>query len=375
MKKSLRKCLLLAAMLAPLCGASAQETPFEGTNFVKMAADESDFAGRCFFTGYTTSSKKYYFLNALSESGYYTATEFTPTGGRVTEEPEGAILFNIENVDGKYAFKNTTSKKYIKNAGNNTYAITEVDAAGEAGTLATISTDGKVETITFDCGEGNNNNLLKLNGSANPKRFSSYASGQTAVQLYRQVYTREGLTAGNFGTMCLPFGGKVSGAELYAIEAKQMDGEEVKSISLVKVEKAVAGQPYIFKATGTELVVKYEGDAEVTPPSEGVNGLVGSLEAKNVDEGMYLISGNQVKKVGSAGGHIKANRCYINMANVPNAPASAGAFIFSFGNGTDAIQAIKAGNSGTNAIYDLSGRRVKAAKKGLYIVNGKKIIK
>ena len=31
-------------------------------------------------------------------------------------------------------------------------------------------------------------------------------------------------------------------------------------------------------------------------------------------------------------------------------------------------------NRGKGAIYDLSGRRIEKAKKGLYIINGKKVL-
>ena len=42
--------------------------------------------------------------------------------------------------------------------------------------------------------------------------------------------------------------------------------------------------------------------------------------------------------------------------------------------GEDAIQTVKAGNE-QNVIFDLAGRRVQQAQKGVYIVNGRKIIR
>ena len=49
------------------------------------------------------------------------------------------------------------------------------------------------------------------------------------------------------------------------------------------------------------------------------------------------------------------------------------AFTFSFEDVEDAIRAIESENSNLE-IYDIAGRRVQKAQKGLYIVNGKKVM-
>ena len=47
---------------------------------------------------------------------------------------------------------------------------------------------------------------------------------------------------------------------------------------------------------------------------------------------------------------------------------------FVFGDEETAIKSVEAENA-SEAIYDLSGRRVSKALKGLYIINGKKVVK
>ena len=49
-------------------------------------------------------------------------------------------------------------------------------------------------------------------------------------------------------------------------------------------------------------------------------------------------------------------------------------FLFEEDGTTTGINALETETPGTQAIYDLSGRRVGKAQKGLYIVNGKKVI-
>ncbi len=61
-------------------------------------------------------------------------------------------------------------------------------------------------------------------------------------------------------------------------------------------------------------------------------------------------------------------------------PANTGAesrfLVFNFGDDTEtAIEGIEAENTADAVVYDLAGRRVQKAQKGLYIVNGKKVIK
>ena len=40
----------------------------------------------------------------------------------------------------------------------------------------------------------------------------------------------------------------------------------------------------------------------------------------------------------------------------------------------DAITDLKTDNNGKNALYDLQGRQVKTARKGIYVTNGKKAV-
>ena len=111
--------------------------------------------------------------------------------------------------------------------------------------------------------------------------------------------------------------------------------------------------------------------AEIIASAEAVTGneLVGHFFAANVADALVLniVNGNIGFYSLSATGTLAANRAYINK-------------------GTNNIQAMQlvAGNAtgiqdvttktGENKVFDLQGRRVQNAQKGLYIVNGKKVI-
>ena len=72
-----------------------------------------------------------------------------------------------------------------------------------------------------------------------------------------------------------------------------------------------------------------------------------------------------------------AFRVYNNKAylNLPASVAGARALYFSFGGGATGIFETENGEQKTENCYDLSGRRVQKAQKGIYIVNGQKVVR
>lgn len=184
-------------------------------------------------------------------------------------------------------------------------------------------------------------------------------------------YDREPVTAGNYGTICLPgtvAAGNHTPATIYRITEKKSDGS---AIVLEEVTGDMeAGIPYIFR---TELpyfdCYQTESSTVANPGSD--NGLIGSFEGTEVDEGKYLLSNNKVSLCGT-GCSIGPNRAYISLDDVKSLPATAGAKRVTIGmDGGTGIEALARVD---NAVwYDLLGNRVQQPSKGLYICNGKKV--
>ena len=136
-----------------------------------------------------------------------------------------------------------------------------------------------------------------------------------------------------------------------------------------------------FVLVGTENKATLTiGDAAAI---EGENALTGTntgiqlTSGENDNHASYLVFGVNNGTVGfykpaSALTSIAANKAYINASEISNQ-----AIALNFGNTVTGINAATLINGENNApIYDLSGRRVWApVKGGLYIQNGKKIIK
>ena len=125
-------------------------------------------------------------------------------------------------------------------------------------------------------------------------------------------YTRN-VTAGDFGTLCLPFGGTVEGAELYELVKAETDG-----VLLGSVNKLEAGVPYIFKATADQIAAYC--DATVADEAGNHNGLYGTFDDNTVvANGNYIIHENALCEV-TATSWVNANRAWVVMTEVPTEP-------------------------------------------------------
>ena len=117
--------------------------------------------------------------------------------------------------------------------------------------------------------------------------------------------------------------------------------------------------------------VEFFGVAEAGTPKEGL--LTGVYEDTKITSG-YVLQ-NLDNKVAfylvDSEITVPANRCYLDLDNNVSAPVKA----LAFPDGTlTSISEIQAADEKA-VIYDLSGRRVSKATKGIYIINGKKVIK
>ena len=123
-------------------------------------------------------------------------------------------------------------------------------------------------------------------------------------------YTRT-VTAGNYGTLCLPFGGTITGAVLY-----ECVGRETGKVYLGSVTTLAAGVPYIFQATATELAVYSDG---TTAPAGNHNGLYGTFTDNTpVESGNYIISKGKMLAPCGTGCYVNANRAYVVMDEIPD---------------------------------------------------------
>lgn len=192
------------------------------------------------------------------------------------------------------------------------------------------------------------------------------------------TYTRS-TTEGKFGTICLPFNATVTGATVYKIVSKTVDGgDNLTGINLEEVNSLEAGKAYIFKGTGSDLVATYSGSYTAATDANGMLGNLSSTKAA-VPENNYIVKDNQIRKVVSGGSGVTVGqyKAYITLTGI-NVAQARGIDFIAFNDGeqeqeTDGINAVKL-NAENGATYNLAGQRVSKDYKGIVIVNGKKMV-
>lgn len=172
-------------------------------------------------------------------------------------------------------------------------------------------------------------------------------------------------------TLAPPYGLNFESATKVAAYMASSVGDDV--ISLKKVTNVAAGEGVLIRSlTGDATEEEIAIDASITTKNDG-NKFVGVLEDTNITSGYVLnsVDGDVSFYAADAtnGTTVGANKAYLP------ATSSAKSLKITFDGettGINEIGAVKASKS--EAIFNLSGQRIAQPAKGLYIMNGKKVI-
>lgn len=205
--------------------------------------------------------------------------------------------------------------------------------------------------------------------------WDNTTSGAGAVTLNRTI--KEGVN-----TLVLPFSMTQAevesnfgtGSKVYVVSSYDATKE---NISFATHDGISANKPCLLKATaaGTSYTLADRTIVAGNPVLGGTNvTMTGTYAASlTVPQGNYIINGGMIYLVDS-NVTLKNTRAYITVAN----PSGARTLSSSFDNGTTTgIATLENGELKveTGTIYDLSGRKVNNLGKGIYVINGKKVIK
>ncbi len=157
---------------------------------------------------------------------------------------------------------------------------------------------------------------------------------------------------------------------------KALDFSAIEGLTAYIVKEQTADKAILTSVTATPaetgLVLKGEAGAEFTIPvatsATSIEGnlLVAAVTATAVDtKSVYVLDGDKFKVF--TGTEIPAGKAYL-----PKSGVGARLLEFVFGDAT-AIGSVNV-DVNVNQIYDLQGRRVKTPSKGVYVVDGKKVI-
>lgn len=171
-------------------------------------------------------------------------------------------------------------------------------------------------------------------------------------------------------------------AEVECQTYKMAGGELTVSKTYAAGSVVPAGQAVVIKASDSDevtfTVTPQAGEADAESQLLGVDAATTITETGFK---YYKLTLNANKDAGTAGFYFDknsnggtqinaaANKCYLR---IPAAQAAKSAFVF--GEETTGINAVSNEQMATDKVYNLSGQRVQKATKGIYIVNGKKVV-
>jgi len=295
------------------------------------------------------------------------ALKFTAVDGYTNTYKISAI--NVENGAERYI---TTGSTYT---GNNSQIRTTDDASKASWVkIQATATAGQFQLLNVSDGNkviaNNNNNDMYTANSAN---FTIAEASQASVSV--------NIDANKWATRIFPVApGTIEGITFYSCDA--IEGDKV---TLEEVATPEANKPYILRSSqAVNTSVSGWGTAGATSYTEGyltgvydTQKIAASVAATAEADGAYryvLQTQDAVQAFYKVDAEFTAtaNRVFLT---VPQAKTGGEvkALFFDFGDETGITETTEK-TEGSEAMFDLSGRRVSKAQKGLYIVNGKKVM-
>ncbi|MDY2975683.1 MAG: hypothetical protein SOR67_08130, partial [Alloprevotella sp.] len=323
------------------------------------------------------------YMCAATANAQMTMVESLDNPGVIFQLKEG------ETIDGQpgYKFLSYNTGYYTTNTRENgvlagvanSIKITASETAANLGyyTLKanrTGNTEGSgIGTYLYD-----NGNVVDRNGS--------YAANNCDWIIEEVTYLPVPInTTVGFGTLYSPVA--LKGEDTYYAQDQRLEfyygtrqevGDGKYKLNLTKLEGDIPAE--------TGFIVKYKGGvnettgcvymkiADSAPALPGRNELTGKLEtvAKPTSGTVYTLQNknNTLGLYKYTGANVKGGKAYYHLADGAAVPMG---FVFDFEGQTTGVESIEV-NADNQVIYDLSGRRVAKAGKGLYIINGKKVL-
>ena len=202
--------------------------------------------------------------------------------------------------------------------------------------------------------------------------YTNKASGNVGIGRIGVDCEAAYIPSAGYATYTTPNNVDFAGTGITAYKVSAIGDDKV---TLAEVTEAPAGTPLILQAdAGNYCLDIIASAAEVTGNKLEVSD--GSITTTDGTTVYALASKGEPAVVGfykvKAGVKVPAGKCYLSVAK-PTAPEAPEFLGFGDGN-TTGIKAIDNGQLTIDNVYNLNGQRVAQPTKGLYIVNGKKVI-
>ena len=317
-------------------------------------------------------SEKFYVLKCNHENRYVyvnTSNKMQWTGTAPTEYASNYVWqFEAGNAKNTVKIKSVHTQSYMNKVERGVQV-----SFGQQGVDAIIQKSTFVEgAYTFEVGAEDQGPHANISGGV----VSGWGNGAGANQ-YHFVEVSEfahtlNVGASGWATLVLGFNAEIpDGVEVFAVSQINETSATLEPVT----EILPANEAVLVNASEGSYSFAYTSESAEALPA---NKLMGTLFTTNVtpEAGItcYVLS-NPTEGLGFyraqlTDGHFQnnANKVYLPVANTTSQ-------VLKFNFGTTGIEGVETdNNSAKSVIYDLSGRRVNATSKGIYIQNGKKFI-
>ena len=282
-----------------------------------------------------------------SNSGKYYSSDET---WRLYEESNGGFSLSVTT---GYTLKSASFTYTANNKGVLKYNSTNYTSG------TSVSLSGTSASFTIGHTSGSSNGNIKITAIE-----VTYVSPTTTYYTSSPSITYDvTITVATWASFSSSHALDFTGTGVTAYIAKEKDASNVTLTPIVKVP-ANTGIVVNADAAGTYAIPVLSGAADAT-----TGNLLQPWLTAGTPGGTYytLAAGPTFKK--SSGGILAAGKAYLVM------PTSAPVLNVNLdGEGTTGIKEIDNGQLTIDNVYDLQGRRVAQPTKGLYIVNGKKVL-
>lgn len=325
-------------------------------------------------------------------------------GGWDYDNKAMTYMANDRNNDGNYNIKyNAEANANYAQA----FTFTKVD--GNNYKLSQIDEDGNVRYITDQKTGGYGNGTASIRTTTDESKAAAYkiiaTSTEGVYNIYNNVannyigsqdagvYTVNShidfkiveaekanvtgsLAAGKLATRIFPFTPEaIDGIKYYSVEETHLNGNETHIVP-VEVEEPVANTPYIlYNTTEDPIDITQSGFGTATKDVYSAGALTGVYTDSEIaaDAGNYILqTQHDVQAFYLVSGSARTATPYRAYLTAPGAGAR---IAISFDNETTGINGVNATEKKFDGtVYDLSGRKVAQPARGLYIVNGKKVV-
>ena len=323
-----------------------------------------------------TKNSNWAAMTTSVEKDYFKSVNLVKVGDKyITTGKLDDILFYVNTVDGKTSIQNPADNKYVQVTGARKVSYTEKEYLW--------SNDGKnLTAANADLGS------LKYNANAFPERFNVY-TGTNAIYFATivdksNVYEgAEIALSGTDGTYYFTTFSSDKAVEFVDATVYTVGVNDNKlSLNEVKGNQVPANTGVLVQSNKTDAMYVY---IESAPAIEGnlLRASVTEQTTTGADDAKeykyYMLSYNKDNEnLGFYWGEndgaafiSKAGRAYLAVEKTNDAAAIKG---FSLSDMETGISQVCGSAANNGVIYDLQGRRVERAVRGLYIMNGRKVM-